>query len=140
MRPHPGVRNTTAQAPAGGTAGDLGAAGLKAFFSIATEWNLSNEQMMGLLGNPSRSRFYAMKRGDAVNLSDDELDRLSYVANIYAALNILYKPHNVLLWLRNARSADSPWRGRSPLLHITSGKMESLIDVSRYLNGLRGAN
>ena len=118
----------------------IGAAGLKAFFAIADEWGLSNEQMMALLGNPSRSRFYAMKRADPVNLSEDELDRLSYVANIYAALNILYKPRNALLWLSNDRSADSLWRGRSPLQHLASGKMESLIDVSRYLNGLRGAS
>ena len=119
---------------------DIGTAGLKAFFAIAAEWRLTNEQMMALLGNPSRSRFYAMKRADAVNLSEDELDRLSYVANIYAALNILYKPRNALLWLSNERGADSPWRGSSPLQYIASGKMESLIDVSRYLNGLRGAS
>lgn len=119
---------------------DIGAAGLKAFFGIAAEWGLSNEQMMALLGNPSRSRFYAMKRGEAVILSDDELDRLSYLANIYAVLNILYKPRNILLWLRNDRGSDSHWQGHSPLQRITSGKMESLIDVSRYLNGLRGAS
>ncbi len=139
MRPRSNIAHIGGLTKPNVSTSEIGAAGLKAFFAISKEWGLGNEQMMALLGNPSRSRFYAMKRGDTVNLSEDELDRLSYVANIYAALNILYKPRNVLLWLSNERRSDSPWQGRSPLQHITSGKMESLIDVSRYLNGLRGA-
>ncbi|HEY5601788.1 MAG TPA: hypothetical protein VIM41_01640 [Gammaproteobacteria bacterium] len=115
------------------------AAGLTAFFAITREWGLSVDEQRRLLGNPSRSRFFEMKKGNCVSLSDDELDRLSYLVNIYAALNILYSPENQILWLKNPGRPGSLWQVQSPLSYLTSGKLMALIDVSRYLNGMRGA-
>ncbi|MCB1858601.1 MAG: DUF2384 domain-containing protein [Gammaproteobacteria bacterium] len=113
-------------------------AGLKAFFAITDEWGLNTEQQRRLLGNPGRSRFFQLKSGKRTGVSDDELDRLAYVIGIYAALNILYNPENCLRWLGNPSKADSLWRGQSPLTYMLDGGMAALVDVYRYLNGLRG--
>ena len=119
---------------------EMAEAGLLAYFSIAKEWDLKTDEQRKLLGNPGRSRFFDLKAGKSHSVSDDELDRLAYITGIYSALNILYSPENTLLWLKNPSESASIWRGQSPLEYLLTGKMMALIDVYRYLNGLRGAS
>lgn len=114
-------------------------AGLAAFFQIAEEWGLSVDEQRRLLGNIKRSRYFDLKKNPAPNLSDDELDRLAYLISIYTALHILYNEEGVQAWLTNPSEPGSIWRGQSPLAYLKSGKMMALIDVYRYLSGLRGA-
>ena len=125
---------------------EMAEAGLSAFFALVKEWGLSNEQAQTLLGNPSRSRFYELRRGTpgAIHrLSDDELDRLAYITGIYAALNILYTPDSQTEWLRNSSQmpADAmyrPWGTGSPLAYMLTGKLKALADVYEYVNAERG--
>lgn len=121
-------------------------AGLEAFFAIASEWGLSNEEARILLGSPSRSRFYELRRGapGAIrSVSEDTLDRLAYFTGIYAALNILYTPDSHADWLRNdsqvpAEAMYRPWGLGSPLAYLLTGKLKALADVYDYLNSERG--
>lgn len=119
---------------------------VKAFFNITKEWGLGTEEARALLGFPGKSRFYDLRNGmqRAVgSLSEDEMDRLAYISGIYYGLGILFSQENTLNWLRNqAVEVDGftrPWGAAAPLSHMLSGKMEQLIDVYRYVNGLRGA-
>ncbi len=118
---------------------EMAEAGLLAFFAMAEQWQLSTHEQRALLGNPGRSRFFDLKSGRRVHLSDDEMDRLAYLTGIYATLQILYSPENTRLWLTNPSEPTSIWRGLSPLQYMLGGKMMALLDVYRYLNGLRGA-
>ncbi len=118
---------------------------VKAFFQIAERWGLSVDETRTLLGSPGRSRFYDLRKGSpgAVHgISDDEMDRLAYLTGIYYALGILFSEQNSLLWLRNAALPQAghtrPWGTEPPLVHMLRGKIEGLIDVYRYVNGLRG--
>ena len=118
---------------------------IKAFFNLVAEWGLTADHARALLGHPGKSRFYDLRKGlpRAVHaLSDDELDRLAYLTGIYFGLGILFSPENTLNWLRNpAQATDGftrPWGTAAPLDHMLAGKMEHLIDVYRYVNGLRG--
>ena len=118
---------------------------IKAFFHLVDEWGLTADNARALLGHPGKSRFYDLRKGlpRAVHaLSDDELDRLAYLTGIYFGLGILFSPENTLNWLRNpAKTTDGltrPWGTAAPLDHMLAGKMEHLIDVYRYVNGLRG--
>ncbi len=122
------------------------AALVKAFFHLTKEWGLGTDEARALLGFPGKSRFYDLRNGlqRAVSaLSEDEMDRLAYLAGIYAGLGILFSPENTLNWLRNpaveVEGFTRPWGATAPLAHMLSGKMEQLIDVYRYVNGLRGA-
>lgn len=117
----------------------------EAFFHIAEEWGLGADDTRALLGHPGKSRFYDLRKGlpRAVHaLSEDELDRLAYITGIYYGLGILFSPENTLNWLRNpAKETDGfmrPWGATAPMKHMLGGKMEHLIDVYRYVNGLRG--
>ena len=125
---------------------EIAEAGVAAFFAIAREWGLSNDEARILLGNPSRSRFYQLRRGNpgtCHSLSEDELDRLAYFTGIYAALNILYSPDSHCEWLRNASTMPAealyrPWGTGSPLGYMLTGKLKALADVYEYVNAERG--
>lgn len=121
---------------------DMAKAGLSAAFAITAEWNLSNEELRVLLGNPSRSRFDELRRGKSGtihSLSVDELDRLAYITGIYAMLNMLYSPASHPEWLRNASKLPSealyrPWGAGSPLGYMLTGKLKAVADVYDYMS------
>ena len=112
-------------------------AGLTAFFSIAEEWELDNDQQRLLLGSPGRTTFFEWKKNKQGHLSRDALDRLSYILGIYKALHILFSDRTALQWLRNPNS-DSQFNGRSPLEYLVTGQLVALADVRRYLDWARG--
>jgi hypothetical protein len=112
-------------------------AGLTAFFSIAEEWQLTNNEQRILLGNPGRTTFFDWKRRRQGHLSRDTLDRLSYLVGIYKALHILFSDRTAVQWLRNP-NADPLFTGASPLQYMLSGRLVSLADVRRYLDWARG--
>lgn len=121
-------------------------AGLQAFFAIVREWGLSNDEARSLLGSPSRSRYFELRKaapGAIRTVSEDTLDRLAYLTGIYAALNILYSADSQAEWLRNdsrvpAEAMYRPWGLGSPLAYMLTGKLKALADVYDYLNSERG--
>ncbi len=116
---------------------EMAAAGLTAFFSIAEEWQLDNDQQRRLLGDPARSTFFKWKKQRSGNLSRDTLDRLSYLIGIYKALHLQFPSHSVAEWLRNPNRAPL-FQGRSPLDYLLEGSLVALSDVRRYLDWARG--
>ena len=112
-------------------------AGLTAFFSIAEEWELDNDQQRLLLGSPGRTTFFEWKKNKQGHLSRDALDRLSYILGIYKALHILFSDRTALQWLRNP-NIDPQFNGRSPLEYLVTGQLVALADVRRYLDWARG--
>lgn len=122
------------------------AALVKAYFAIVEDWELSPGQAQALLGFPGKSRFYDLRKGLARALhgvSEDELDRLAYITGIYYGLGILFSADNARAWLRTTPDPDEPytrpWGAVAPLDYLLGGKMEALVDVYRYVNGMRGA-
>ena len=112
-------------------------AGLTAFFSIAEEWGLDNDQQRRLLGSPGRTTFFEWKKNKRGHLSRDGLDRLSYILGIYQALHILFSDRTALQWLRDPNS-DPMFNGCSPLEYLVTGQLVALADVRRYLDWARG--
>lgn len=116
---------------------DKAQAGLTAFFSIAEEWQLDNDQQRILLGAPGRTTFFEWKKKKKGNISRDVLDRLSYILGIYKALHILFSNHAIQQWLSNPNK-DPLFSGKSPLDYMLSGHLVALADVRRYLDWARG--
>ena len=112
-------------------------AGLYAFFNIMDEWGLDISQCKILLGNMKNTRFHDIKKSKEGKLSDDELDRISYILGIYKALKILFSDRNAKLWLHN-KNKDPLFSGKSPLDYMLSGKLVAISDVRRYLDAARG--
>jgi hypothetical protein len=113
-------------------------AGLKLFFGIADLWQLSTEEQMTLLGNMKKSRFFDLKKNPgAANLSDDELDRLSFIANIHSSLAIMFNEENQRRFLKTPQDENGDLAGRAPIDIMLSG-IRGLLDMNDYFSSLRG--
>jgi hypothetical protein len=123
----------------GPTIAEMSAAGLRAFFNIAHDWQLSVDEQIVLLGSPGRSTFFKWKAApQAARLSRDTLERLSYLLGIYKALQILL-PHAAAAdgWVRKPNSAP-PFNGKRALDRMLAGNLSDLVAVRQYLDAMRG--
>lgn len=118
---------------------DMSAAGLRAFFNIARDWNLAIDEQIVLLGSPGRSTFFKWKAApSSARLSRDTLERLSLLLGIYKALQILLpEPAAADAWVKRPNSAP-PFGGASALDRMLAGNVGDLVAVRQYLDAMRG--
>jgi hypothetical protein len=117
----------------------MAAAGLRAFGRIADAWGLSVDEQRTLLGEPSRSTFYAWrKHPEQAQLPRDTLERLSCLLGIWKSLQILLpEPAAADAWVRQPNSAPG-FGGQPALARMLAGNVEDLHCVRRYLDSVRG--
>jgi len=118
----------------------LSAAGIRSFFRIAKAWDMSVGEQRAALGNIARQTLYNWRdHPESARLGGDLLDRISYILGIYKALHILFtRPEQADSWIRRPNDA-LPFGGKPAAELLFSGRMEDLMRVRRYLDGLRGA-
>jgi len=118
---------------------EMSAAGLRAFFNIARDWDLAVDEQIVLLGSPGRSTFFKWKADPhSARLGRDTLERLSLLLGIYKALQILLpQPASADAWLKRPNSAP-PFGGRRALDRMLAGNVSDLVAVRQYLDAMRG--
>jgi hypothetical protein len=118
---------------------ETSAAGLRAFFNIARDWDLSADEQIILLGSPGRSTFFKWKAAPhTARLGRDTLERLSLLLGIYKALQILLpQPAAADAWVKRPNSAP-PFGGRRALDRMLAGNISDLVAVRQYLDAMRG--
>ena len=117
---------------------DVSLRALRTAFRIFDAWGLANKEQIKLLGDPPRSTFYRWKQGESVSLSQDTLERLSYIFGIYSALQVLLpEPRAADEWIRKPNGAPL-FGGRSALERMLSGQVADLYLVRQYLDAQRG--
>lgn len=110
---------------------------LKAFFGITHKWALSGEQERILLGVP-KATLYRWKSLLDGSLTQDTLERISYILGIYKALRILLPDENSAnQWIHKPNTAPL-FGGQSALAKLMKGHVIDLADVRRYLDAERG--
>ena len=108
---------------------------LDIFFKLAEAWNLTIEQQITLLGAPARSTFYKWKK-EGGQLSPDTEDRVSHLASIYKALQIVVPdPKAADTWLHRS---NRYFAGRSALDVMLDGKLADIYRVRTYVDAHRG--
>ena len=119
--------------------GRLSAAGLRSFFRLSQAWGLSSGEQRAALGNVAKQTLYNWRdRPEKARLSDDQLDRISYLLGIYKSLHIVFtRPEQADTWIRRPNDAP-PFGGKPAASVLFSGRMEDVIRVRRYLDGERG--
>lgn len=113
------------------------AAALRTFWRLAEAWHLGAAEQATLLG-VGRTTLYQWKQGKVGSLDRHQLERLSYLFGIYAALQILFPlAHRANEWLRKPNSAPL-FGGRSALERMLGGQVADLYVVRHYLDAQRG--
>ena len=127
--------------PARDLSKDQGVTGLRAALNILDKWQASSEQACRIL-RISRSTYTRARQRDpawSVGLDTDQLQRISMVLNIHAALRLLFdNPDNVYGFPAMANH-NAFFNGRAPLEIMAQGDMISLYETYRRIDALRGA-
>jgi hypothetical protein len=117
---------------------DLSGPGLAAFFNICEKWGLTSDEARILLGRPARSTFYRWRRTRTGALTNDVLERISYVLGIYRSLHIHFAaPAQADGWIKRANAAPL-FAGSSALDRMIGGQVADLYVVRQYLDAQRG--
>ena len=115
--------------------------GLRAAVGILEKWAASGDQACRIL-RISRSTYTRARQRDpdwAVALDADQMQRISFVLNIHAALRLVFdNPENVYGFPSMANDNEF-FNGRSPLEIMSQGDMISLYETFRRIDVLRGA-
>ncbi len=91
-----------------------------------------------MLGLPKSTYFKYCEDPDSAHLSQDTLERISYILGIYKALQILLPRREAADgWIRRPNSAPG-FNGHAPLTLMLGGKVANLYRVRHYLDGERG--
>ncbi|WP_313139281.1 hypothetical protein [Stenotrophomonas sp.] len=114
---------------------ELSGSALRAFFNLATRWELSGLQQRALLGSPPDAFYEAWARGACAHIDADVLVRISYLLGIYKALHILLpNPVQADGWIRRPNMAPM-FAGDTVLEFLSRGGLSELRDVRSYLDG-----
>lgn len=117
---------------------ELGAAALQAFFGITARWGLSAAEQQVLLGSPPTSTFYKLRAEKKGRLSQDMLERISYIMGVYKSLLILLPDEAAAdAWVKKPNDAPL-FGGKRALDKMLQGNVADLYDVRRYLDAERG--
>jgi uncharacterized protein (DUF2384 family) len=113
---------------------------VRTFVGLVRAWGLDLREQRAALGNVSKQTVYNWRREpERARLTDDQLDRISYLIGIYKALHVLFtRPEQADSWIRRPNAA-LPFGGKPAAELLFSGRLEDLIRVRRYLDGARGA-
>jgi hypothetical protein len=122
--------------------GELGRVAAKLFLGITDDWDLTENERLVLAGHESRTTLNQWRQkieaNEDIKLSRDTLERLSYVAGIYKALQLFFP--NPEQWSNWIRRPNRDFGGNSALEHMLGGKVVDLADVRRYLDAWRGSH
>lgn len=105
--------------------------GVTTFLNIANEWCLTQREQFSLLGNIDQATFSRWYEGNNM-LTQDALDRISYLISIYQVLGLMFKnKEQANAWIKKA---NTHYGGNSALEYMMSGSIQHLEDVEDYLS------
>lgn len=117
------------------TAGPL----LKTIFNIFDIWGLRNGEQQTLLGINNEGTFYNWKKKpESATITNDLLERTSYILGIWKALQILIPENRVSdSWIKSGNN-NPAFNGQTPLERMLGGHVVDLAYVRQYLDAERG--
>ena len=112
---------------------------LGAVFNIFEAWEISNREQQVLLGVSNEGTFYNWKKKpESATISNDLLERTSYILGIWKALQILIPENRVSdSWVKSPNSSPA-FNGQSPMGRMLGGQVVDLAHVRQYLDAERG--
>ncbi|MBA4361294.1 MULTISPECIES: antitoxin Xre-like helix-turn-helix domain-containing protein [Pseudomonas] len=115
--------------------------GLRAAVGILEKWSASSDQACRIL-RISRSTYTRARQRDpawSVTLDSDQMQRISFVLNIHAALRLVFDNPDNVYGFPSMANHNEFFNGRSPLEIMAQGDMISLYETFKRIDVLRGA-
>lgn len=114
-------------------------AAFKLGLNILEKWDCSESQKQAILG-VSKDNFTLFYTDPVkVELTNDQLERISYLANIHSSLRTLFSnPKNVYSFMSMVNN-NPYFNGRSPLSLICSGNFGILYEVYKRIDSMKSA-
>ncbi len=115
--------------------------GLLAAVGILEKWSASSDQACRIL-RISRSTYTRARQRDpawSVTLDSDQMQRISFVLNIHAALRLVFDNPDNVYGFPSMANHNEFFNGRSPLEIMAQGDMISLYETFKRIDVLRGA-
>lgn len=113
-------------------------AALRAVLNLLNHWNCSEKEKMALLGVGRSTLHKYQSQPDSARVSQDLLERLSYLLNIHQALRTVFgNRENVYGFVRMANH-NPFFNGATPMSVMCGGTVAALYEVHRQLDSLRG--
>jgi hypothetical protein len=112
---------------------------LKTVFNIFEVWGLRPREQQILLGINNEGTFYNWKKHpETATISNDLLERTSYILGIWKALQILIPEHRISDSWISAVNHGPAFNGQTPLERMLGGHVVDLAYVRQYLDAERG--
>ena len=109
----------------------------KVAFNILEKWGCTALQKQAILGIKKGSFNRYQKDLDTVSLSDDQLERISYITNIHQALRTVFSNPDNIYGFMSMKNNNPYFNGRTPLSIISTGKFGALYEVFKRVDGMR---
>ncbi|MDO9327114.1 MAG: hypothetical protein Q7U27_00115 [Pseudomonas sp.] len=115
--------------------------GLRAAVGILEKWSASSDQACRILRISRSTYTRARQRGPSwsVALDSDQMQRISFVLNIHAALRLVFDNPDNVYGFPSMANHNEFFNGRSPLEIMAQGDMISLYETFKRIDVLRGA-
>lgn len=112
---------------------------IRTVLQIFERWELNNAQQQALLGLHSEGTFYNWKKKpETATLSNDLLERTSYILGIWRSLQILIPEEGISdSWITSPNQSIA-FNGQAPLDRMLAGQIVDLAHVRMYLDAERG--
>ena len=111
-------------------------AALRAVLRLLDHWQCSEKEKMALLGVGRSTLHKYQSRPDSARIGNDLLERLSYLLNIHQALRTLFGNRENVYGFVRLPNHNPFFNGASPMDVMSNGRVASLYEVHRQLDGL----
>lgn len=109
----------------------------KVGFNILDKWGCTALQKQAILGIKKGSFNRYQKDPETVSLSDDQLERISYIANMHQALRTVFSNPDNVYGFMSMNNNNPYFNGKTPLSIISTGNFGSLYEVFKRIDGMR---
>lgn len=106
---------------------------LNGFFLIMDLWKVRDEDARALLGGISTRTFYEWKKTSKCSLDKDVLRRISFLTDIFKALNILHSEGIADEWMQ-LPNKNRMFKGATPLEYLIKGDLPAFQMLRNLLN------
>jgi hypothetical protein len=118
----------------------LGPGGFMAYFNIAKQWKLTDQEVLELLALGSETPIEQLKLNPAPQLfTEERMLRISYLIGIYKGLHICHRDDLANQWIK-LRNRNRIFGGISPLEFMIRGGLDAMHLVRRLIDARCAGN